>query len=362
MPGAAHRDARGAEPERAAERVGDDHGHLRRSRRSASRSRARRGVGVEREEDGDVSAAGVRAVDAGRGADEAVPRLADRGTTRGGARCARSRRGSARSCAGRPRPPRSRARAARARRRRARRCGPRPSRPPSVRRRRRRRRAGRRRSARSRREEPAEIVARRELGQARAGPMTATSLTARARRARARRRSRRRASASARRPRAGRAPGCRRTRLVGAVEHERRRRAARARPATPTAETSCPSVSSIPASGPLTALGPIIGVIATTSSRRASTAARTPSTARIGSSDTNGLDGASTMRSALVDRLEHARAPDGRPGRPRSAPRSRGRLRAGRRATPGTPARRPGVTMRVRRRSSLAGSRLAPSP
>ena len=39
-------------------------------------------------------------------------------------------------------------------------------------------------------------------------------------------------------------------------------------PATPTAPTSWPSVSSMPASGPLTAWAPIIGVTATTRSRR----------------------------------------------------------------------------------------------
>ena len=55
----------------------------------------------------------------------------------------------------------------------------------------------------------------------------------------------------------------------------------------------------MPASGPLTAREPIIGVIATTCSRRAVTASRTPSTARIGSSETNGLEGASMIRSAL---------------------------------------------------------------
>ena len=62
----------------------------------------------------------------------------------------------------------------------------------------------------------------------------------------------------------------------------------------------------MPASGPLTAFPAMIGEIATTRSRRATSASRTPSTARIGSSETNGFDGASTITSAVADGVEHA--------------------------------------------------------
>src|SRR6478672_13811031 len=131
--------------------------------------------------------------------------------------------------------------------------------------------------------------------------------------------------------------------------------------ATPTAETSWPSVSSMPASGPLTASVPIIGVTAITRSRRASTAARSPSTARMGSSETNGLEGASTITSACWIASSTPGA-----GRAPGAPSKRT-------ARTGSAARRPtshswkasspsGVTMRVRRRSSVAGSKRAPRP
>ena len=357
--GAAHRDARRAEAERAAERVGDDHRDVGRGEGVAQHGAPRRR---------DRAAAGWRRLPRRRSSGRRRPRRTRSrdgsrrsGTRRGAGRSARSRRGSARSCADRPRRPRSRLLAATASRSPARRSGPRPSRRPSAPRTRCRRRAGRPRSAPRRpRAEPPRSSPGPSSGSPRR-PMTATSLTARARRGRARRRPRGRASASGRRSRAGRARARRPARLSSALSSTNPEASGASTPATPTAETSCPSVSSIPASGPLTAWDPIIGVIATTSSRRASTASRTPSTARIGSSETNGLEGASTIRSASA--IASSTPGAGRaPGTPSK-----------RTALTGSAARRPTshswnasspprVTMRVRRRSSLAGSRRAPSP
>ena len=57
---------------------------------------------------------------------------------------------------------------------------------------------------------------------------------------------------------------------------------------------------------PAQGLPATIGLTATTRSRRAATAARIPGTARIGSIEMNGLDGAITTTSARGDRVEHA--------------------------------------------------------
>ena len=125
--------------------------------------------------------------------------------------------------------------------------------------------------------------------------------------------------------------------------------------ATPSARDAGPSVSSIPASGPLTARPAIIGEIATTRSRRATSASRTP------------VDREDRVeRDERVRRREHdhVRRRGGR--RARRAQVARAGPRSGRARTRST-ARRPtshcwnssspsSVPMRVRSRSSVAGS------
>ena len=106
----------------------------------------------------------------------------------------------------------------------------------------------------------------------------------------------------------------------------------------------------------------MIGAMATTSSRRrASTAARTPSTARIGSSEMNGFDGASTMRSAFAIASSTPGA-----GRAPGVPSKRSARTAGAARRPTNHSWKPSspssVVTRVRSRSSVAGSSRTPTP
>ena len=141
---------------------------------SASRSRSARGRGVrvEREQDHGARPLGVRRVDAGGGADEAVARLARSRAAAASARPRLTRAGSPRPGAGRPRRRPARPRAATARRRRGRRSRPStfetafwattttsPASSPPTR-------------AAASREQPAEVVALLELRQPRADHAT----------------------------------------------------------------------------------------------------------------------------------------------------------------------------------------------
>ena len=180
--------------------------------------------------------------------------------------------------------------------------GPRPSRPPSAPPRRRRRpRARPPTPSRPPRSSPAPSSGRPATG------VTTRSLMPRARCAPAR--PARPGPASACRPprRARRAPRspARATRPDGRAGTCPR--AAPGTRATPSALRSWPSESSSSPSGPFTARPAMIGDTATTSSRRAMTAARMPSTARIGSSEMNGFEGASSDAVGARDRLQHAR-------------------------------------------------------
>ena len=249
------------------------------------------------------------------------------------------------------RPPRARARA------------PRPSRRPSVRCRGRRRPRAPFPAARRRRR-----AGRRDRRRARSSPIPSTPMTwselmARRTRSQPRRAggsSRDRASARVPRPRRSPSASTSGTRARSASSSTNEDGERRQQPCDAEAPGAGPSVSSIPASGPLTALPAMIGEIATTRSRRATSASRTPSTARIGSSETNGFDGASTSTSASW--IASSTPGAGRAGRPsKRTERTRSTARwptshCWKSSSPSS------VPMNVRRRSSVAGSRRTRRP
>ena len=171
----------------------------------------------------------------------------------------------------------------------------------------------------------------------------------------------RRASGSAPSPRAHlRAPRPRTRR-----PRSRRRRGRRSRPDSRSrrgrARFHPRAVASIRSAGPLIARPPISGLTATDGTRRRSTAARTSSTARIGQMLMNGLLGQTTIRSACSIA---STTPDAGVASSSPSKRTRSTSSVWRRATNHSwngnePS---GVSIQVRRRSSVAGSSRASTP